>query len=97
MLLHVRMEVKLPVGLDPQEASDLKKREKAYSQTLQRDGTWLHLWRVAGIMGNISIFDVPDIETLHEVLTGLPLFPYITFEITPLCCHPSRIDPSGMP
>ncbi|WAM54016.1 muconolactone Delta-isomerase family protein, partial [Vreelandella venusta] len=32
--------------------------EKAYSQELQRQGKWRHLWRIAGSYANVSIFDV---------------------------------------
>ena len=95
MLFHVKMEAKLPLDMEPEAKADLIAREKAYGQKWQREGSWVHLWRVAGITGNMSIFDVPDIETLHDILTGLPFFPYITFEITPLCQHPSRVEPDS--
>ena len=54
---------------------DLLAREKAYSQELQRAGTWVHIWRVVGAYSNLSIFDVADNEELHQVLWNLPLFP----------------------
>ena len=61
---------------------------------LQKRGVWLHLWRTSGIFGNVSIFDVESNEKLHEILSGLPFFSFLTMEITPLSRHPSRItDP----
>ena len=39
-------------------ADELKARERAYSQELQRDGRWPHLWRVAGRYANVSVLDV---------------------------------------
>ncbi len=45
-------------------------------QELQRDGRWPHLWRVAGRYANVSILDVSSTDELHELLSGLPLFPY---------------------
>lgn len=33
-------------------------REKAYSQDLQRNGKWPHIWRLVGEYANVSIFDV---------------------------------------
>ena len=91
MLYHVEMTVNLPADMPAEVADDIKAREKAYAQGLQRDGVWVELWRIAGQYANISIFDVPDHDTLHETLMGLPLFPYIDFKISPLAKHPSKI------
>ena len=58
MLFMAEMEVALPPDMDPAVADDLKAREKAICQALQRDGRWPHLWRVAGRYANVSVFDV---------------------------------------
>lgn len=91
MLFHVRMDVHLPTDLDGGVRADLLARERAYSQDLQRSGRWPHLWRVVGEYANVSIFDVPDNDTLHEILSNLPLFPYMDIEVTPLATHPSDV------
>ena len=91
MLFHVRMDVDLPHDLDPDTRSDLVAREKAYSQKLQHDGRWPHIWRIAGQYANISIVDVDDNDELHELLSGLPLYPYMRITVTPLATHPSDI------
>jgi muconolactone D-isomerase len=87
MLFLVRMTVRLPHDMPAAQADDLKAREKALAQQLQRDGTWRHLWRVAGRYANVSVFDVPD----NQTLTSLPLFPYMDIDVQPLCRHPSSI------
>lgn len=91
MLFHVRMDVHLPTDLDPMLRKDIVAREKAYSQQLQREGKWPHLWRIAGEYSNISIFDVQSNDELHDLLSGLPLFPYLTIKVTPLATHPSKV------
>jgi muconolactone D-isomerase len=91
MLFAVRMDVNLPLDLDPVVRDETLAREKAYSQDLQRGGEWRDIWRVAGQYSNISVFDVKSNERLHEILWGLPLFPYMTIEVTPLAAHPSAI------
>ena len=58
MLFHVEMVVKLPPDMPADQVADIKAREKAYSQELQRQGKWRHLWRVAGSYANVSLFDV---------------------------------------
>lgn len=91
MLFHVRMTVKLPLDMPADQANRLKADEKELAQRLQREGTWRHLWRIAGQYANVSIFDVPDNQALHDTLMQLPLFPYMEIEVTALCRHPSSI------
>lgn len=91
MLFLVRMDVHMPHDLPADKADEIKAREKAYSQSLQRDGRWPHLWRVVGEYANYSVFDVGSNDELHELLSQLPLFPYMTIKVTPLARHPSSI------
>ena len=91
MLFHVKMTVKLPTAMDPAQAAQVKADEKALAQRLQEEGTWRHLWRIAGHYANYSVFDVPSVEALHDTLMQLPLFPYMEIEIDGLCRHPSSI------
>ncbi|SKB73142.1 muconolactone delta-isomerase [Arthrobacter sp. 31Cvi3.1E] len=92
MLYLVRMDVNIPPGLPEEQASAIKEREKAYSQDLQRERRWPHLWRVVGEYANYSVFDVESNDELHRLLQGLPLFPYMKISVTPLAQHPSAID-----
>ena len=89
MLFHARMDVRIPADLDPEVRADIVAREKAYAQELQRSGRWVHLWRVVGEYANVSIFDVDSNDELHELLSNLPLFPYMDISVTPLAAHPS--------
>jgi muconolactone D-isomerase len=91
VLFHVRMDVALPRDLDPEERDTLLAAEKARALELQRSGTWRHLWRIVGHHGNVSIFDVGSGDELHEILWNLPLFPFMTIEVTPLAEHPSSL------
>lgn len=91
MLFQVKMTVIPPKDMPEKEFSDIKMKEKLYAQGLQEAGTWLHLWRIVGQYANISIFDVKDNTHLHDLLSALPLFPFMDIEVTPLCNHPSSI------
>ena len=91
MLYHVRMDVRLPADLDPAVRDDLIAREKAYSQDLQRSGKWPHIWRIAGEYANFSVLDVADHDELHQLLSALPLFPYMDITVTALARHPSKV------
>lgn len=92
MLFHVRMDVTIPAEMDQQARSELLAREKAYSQELQRQGKWPHIWRVVGEYANYSIFDVETNDELHQLLSGLPLFSHMDIHVTPLATHPSDVN-----
>lgn len=91
MLFLVHMQVQIPVDADKDFIDRLKAEEKAFSQKLQTEGTWRHLWRVAGQYANYSVFDVGSNDELHTLIASLPLFPYMAIEVTPLAQHPSAL------
>lgn len=91
MLFLVRMDVRIPHDLPATQVEKIKAKEKAYSQELQHDGRWQSIWRVVGEYANYSIFNVDSNDELHQLLQGLPLFPYMDIRVTPLATHPSAI------
>ena len=91
MLYMAEMQVNLPPDMPADVAAKLKTDEKALAQKLQHEGKWQHLWRVAGRYANVSIFDVADHDELHNILSSLPLFPYMDVRVTALARHPSAI------
>ena len=92
MLYHGLMDVTLPADMDVAERAALLEREKAYSQQLQRAGKWPHIWRIAGEYANFSILDVASHDEAHQLISGLPLFPYMRIQVTPLATHPSDVN-----
>jgi muconolactone D-isomerase len=94
MLYLVKMDVKIPPHLPSAEVEAAKATERDRSQELQRDGRWVHLWRVVGCYSNYSVFDVDSHDELHEILQALPLYPFMKIEVTPLAQHPCALDSS---
>jgi muconolactone D-isomerase len=91
VLFKVEMTVNIPHDLPAEQVTEIKAREKDYSQELQRQGKWRHLWRVSGSYANVSIFDVDSNDELQELISALPLFPFMEIKVTPLNRHPSSI------
>jgi muconolactone D-isomerase len=91
MLFHVAIAVHVPPDIDRNKIQKLSEREHERAAELQRQGKWLHLWRVAGRWANISIFKVGDPGELHEILESLPLRPYMDVEVCALCKHPGAL------
>ena len=91
MLFQVQMDVRIPHDMPTASADQLKKTERERAQQLQRDGKWRHLWRIAGRYANVSVFDVSGPQELHDILSSLPLFPFMEITVSALCRHPSSI------
>jgi muconolactone D-isomerase len=85
------MTVNVPHDLDKDKLDELGRREHERAAELQRQGKWLHLWRVAGQQANISIFSVESPLELHEILNSLPLRPFMEVDVMALCQHPGSL------
>jgi muconolactone D-isomerase len=94
MLYLVHIQVQIPADAGKALTDRLKAEEKAFSQKLQHEGKWRHLWRVAGQYANYSVFDVESTDELHTLLSSRPLYPYMVVNVTPLAQHPSAIVPN---
>jgi muconolactone D-isomerase len=86
VLYLVTMEVRIPPDADRPAVERLQAQER------QRTGEWRHLWRVVGRYANVSVFDVESHRRLHEILSTLPLGPYLDIDVTPLTTHPSALS-----
>lgn len=91
MLFMARMDVTFPPHLTAEQIADLQAREKEYSGSLQRSGKMAGIWRIVGEYANHSLFDVDSNDELHEILSGFPMYPYMTIRVTPLAKHPNSI------
>ena len=85
MLFLVNMTVRIPHGLEPERIKRLTALEHEIAGELERQGKWLHAWRVVGKWANVSIFEVDSPTELHEILNSLPLFPFMEIAVTALC------------
>ncbi len=95
MLFLAEMGVRIPHDLPPDVVEDLKQREKETALKFQRVGRWPHLWRVVGRYANVSVLDVDSNDELPDLLSSLPLFPYLGITVSPLATHPSAVPPAS--
>ena len=92
MLFHVVMNVRIPQGFDPEKLKQLQSEEHERAKELQLQGKWLHLWRVAGKYTNVSVFEVENPAEFHDILSSLPLYPFMEVEVGALCHHPGSLE-----
>jgi muconolactone D-isomerase len=91
LLFHVVITVRPPHGVDPDEIRRLSALEHERAAELQREGKWLHLWRIVGQWANVSVFRVESPGELHDILGSLPLHPFMDTQVTALCRHPGSL------
>jgi muconolactone D-isomerase len=94
MLFHVSITVRIPHSADAEKIKQLGAREHERAKELQLQGKWVHLWRVAGKYANVSVFDVESPAELHEILSSLPLYPFMEIDVSALCHHPGSLAPA---
>jgi muconolactone D-isomerase len=89
MLFKVDMTVNIPLGYPAAERRKLNNAKKPIRNNYSVKA-WRHIWRVAGLYANVSIFDVRDAEELHQILMGLPLYPLWKSAWRPCAVIPPR-------
>jgi muconolactone D-isomerase len=88
MQFLLRVEIALPPEMPEADKAALREREHARGHQLVEEGMLLRIWRVVGRIAQVSIWQARSPEHLHEVLTSLPMFPYMRIDVTPIIDHP---------
>jgi muconolactone D-isomerase len=86
----VRAENRLPPETPEEERSRLKKGERARADELRAAGNLKRLWRVPGRNATIGLYECADATELHDVLSSLPMFPWMDITVEPVATHPQE-------
>ena len=86
-----RIEQDISPDMDPDRLAKVKAAEKVRGQELVDAGKLRRIWRIPGRRAVIALYRVDSPEELHEILSSLPLFPWMDIEITALGSH--ALDP----
>jgi muconolactone D-isomerase len=84
----VRIDVRLPFALPEEQRAELTKAELSRGLALRRQGAIKGIWRIPGTRSNVGVWSAVDATELHDVLSSLPLWPYLEVEVTALAQHP---------
>jgi muconolactone D-isomerase len=84
----VEIEVRLPPTLPQDERERLLAAELERGVALRRAGSIEGIWRIPGALRNVGIWQASDATELHELISSLPLYPWITAKVTALAEHP---------
>lgn len=86
----VRFEITPPESMPAEELTRLKGLERAQAMELREQGILLRLWRVPGRRAVVGLWETPDATVLHDVLSKLPMFPWMDVTVEPLATHPQE-------
>jgi muconolactone D-isomerase len=84
----VRIEVGLPPDVPEDRRRQLLEAEAVRGRELVADGSLVRIWRVPGRRANVSLYRAPDATGLHELLSSLPLYPWLEISVEALATHP---------
>jgi muconolactone D-isomerase len=84
----VAIEVKLPGTFPTVQREELLAAERERGRELVEAEVITAIWRIPGALRNVGIWEAGDATELHEHLASLPVFPWMTAEVTPLAEHP---------
>lgn len=84
-----------PADGDPARAKELAAAESKRAAELAKDGVLRKLWRIPGTRQNVGLWEAADATALHQALSSLPFFPWLTITVRPLAAHPN--DPQRGP
>lgn len=88
----VNIKITWPNDL-PQETIDrLSIEERAMAAEFARAGNLVRMWRVPGRRENWGLWRGENATHLHDILSRLPVWPYMDVTVHPLADHP--VDPS---
>ena len=89
----VETAVHWPLDGDPRQLAALALAEADRAKTLTARGTLKRLWRVPGTRNNVGLWQATDATELHEALSSLPFFPWMSIQVRPMAVHPN--DPAN--
>ncbi|MEV7687442.1 muconolactone Delta-isomerase family protein [Streptomyces bungoensis] len=86
----------VPEGTDPEEVARRRAAEAVRAKELAATGHLGRLWRPVGELRSIGLWRADDEADLRESVLGtLPLWPWMTAEITALQPHPNDPGTTG--
>lgn len=95
MQFLVQIHVQLPYGLPDSERERLLAAELERGRELREAGSIKAIWRIPGGLRNVGIWEAEDATELHQLIASLPLYPFISAEVTALAQHPLDRPPAG--
>jgi muconolactone D-isomerase len=83
----VEIEFELPPTMPEAERTAIVEAEAERGRELRDAGSIVRMWRVPGRRANVGLWEAADATELHELLSSLPLFPWMNIQVRALAEH----------
>ena len=91
----VHLTTVMPSSMPKREWDEILAAEHESATKLVESGTIKSIWRVpGGGWKNVGIWEAADATELQALIESLPMYPWLTAEVTPLARHPLT-EPEG--
>lgn len=87
----VNIKIEWPQDLPEETITQLSVEEREMAAERAAQGHLVRMWRVPGRRENWGLWRAADATELHEILSALPVWPYMDLNVQPLAKHP--VDP----
>lgn len=92
----VHMKLRLPSDWPLERQNDIYAEEAESARRYLDSGQFAHVWREPGTRNHYAIWDVADVQTVHDAYSNFPMFPWMTVAVTPLCRNGNSPDQPAM-
>jgi muconolactone D-isomerase len=83
----VEIEIEWPPAMSDDERAAILAAEAERGKELRDAGSIVHIWRIPGRRANVGVWQAADASELHELLSSLPVFPWMNIQVRPLANH----------
>jgi muconolactone D-isomerase len=83
----VEIEIEWPPSMPEDERAALLAAEAVRGRELRDAGSIVRMWRIPGRRANVGLWQAADASELHELLSSLPVFPWMNIQVRPLAEH----------
>lgn len=87
----VNIKISWPSGITEEELAQLTVTEREMAKKRSQEGHLVRMWRVPGRRENWGLWRAKDTSELHEIISQLPVWPYMDVSVHALADHP--VDP----
>ena len=87
----INIQINWPSNLASNEIERLSKAEREMAADLADSGHLMRMWRVPGRRENWGLWRASDPSEMHEIISSLPVWPYMEVKVHALAGHP--VDP----
>lgn len=87
----INININWPSDLPADVVRQISADERQMAKRLAESGHLVRMWRVPGRRENWGLWRASSPTEMHQIISGLPVWPYMQVQITALAEHP--VDP----